>query len=109
MNLFGLKEDNQIAFKIITVIISFVPLMFAIFYPKIGAILGYAGAVSGFLMIYLVPVLAYLKMKRLEILDPLAFINKEEGKDLSKWYLQCALHLVIPIYGFIILVLVFTS
>ena len=108
MNLFGLKENNLIAFRVITIFISLVPLLFAIFYPKIGSILGYAGAVSGFLMIYLVPVVAYLQMKRLEILDPLRFINKE-GKDMSKWYIECGLHLVIPIYGFTILVLVFTS
>lgn len=108
MNLLGLKEDNIKAFSAITIFITFVPLMFAIFYPKIGTILGYAGAVSGFLMIYLVPVAAYLQMKRLEILEP-GESMKGGAKDMKYWYLECGLHLVIPIYGFTILVLVFTS
>lgn len=42
----------------------------AIFYPKIGTILGYAGAASGFFMIYLIPVITYMKMRKIEILYP---------------------------------------
>jgi sodium-coupled neutral amino acid transporter 9 len=41
--------------------ITFVPLLFALFYPNIGTILGYIGAISGFFMIYLFPVLVHLK------------------------------------------------
>jgi len=48
-----------------------IPLLFALFCPKVGNILGYASSISGFLMIYLVPVVAYFKMKRLEIENPL--------------------------------------
>lgn len=58
-------------FKMLNVCISIVPLCFALFYPKIGSILGYAASVSGFFMIYVVPVFAYLKMRKIEIQHPL--------------------------------------
>jgi len=45
--------------------------MFALFYPLIGNIIGIAASISAFFMVYLVPVLAYFKMKRLEIEHPL--------------------------------------
>jgi hypothetical protein len=44
--------------------------MFALFYPKIGTILGYAASISGFFMIYVIPVITYMKMKKIEILHP---------------------------------------
>jgi hypothetical protein len=50
--------------------ISVVPLCFALFYPKIGTILGYAASVSGFFMIYVIPVTTYMKMRKIEILHP---------------------------------------
>ena len=58
-------------FRMMNICISTVPLCFALFYPKIGSILGYAASVSGFLMIYVVPVLAYMKMREIEIKHPL--------------------------------------
>ena len=38
-----------------------IPLAFALFYPNISTVLAYSGAISGFLIIYLFPVLVYLK------------------------------------------------
>ena len=72
--------ENQ--FRLINVSISLVSLFFGVFYPKPGSILGYAGAVSGFLMIYLIPVITYLKMKKVEIENPLlaAAIQENEVK-----------------------------
>ena len=35
-------------------------LMFAIFYPNVGTVLAYVGAVAGFIIIYTMPVLVYL-------------------------------------------------
>lgn len=47
--------------------ISLVPLLFGILYPNIGVVLGKAASLSGFAMIYVVPVFAYMKMKKIEI------------------------------------------
>jgi hypothetical protein len=58
-------------FKILNICISIVPLFFALFYPLIGNIIGIAASISAFFMVYLVPVLAYFKMRRLEIEHPL--------------------------------------
>ena len=35
-------------------------LMFALFYPNIGTVLSYVGAICGFVIIYLLPVMVYL-------------------------------------------------
>lgn len=43
-----------------------IPLLFALFYPNIGTILSYVGAFAGFLIIYCIPVLVYLKKLRTE-------------------------------------------
>ena len=67
-------------FRIMNICISTVPLTFALFYPKIGSILGYTASLSGFLMIYVVPVLTYLKMKRIEIQHPLLAAALQENE-----------------------------
>lgn len=66
----SLDDLSPTTYKLLNIGISVVPLTMAIFYPKIGTILGYAGAASGFFMIYLVPVVAYMKMRKIEILHP---------------------------------------
>jgi len=62
--------------------VSIAPLLFCIFYPKIGTIISIAGAICGFFMIYVVPVLTYLKMKKIEIEYPLlaAAIQENEAE-----------------------------
>ena len=52
-----------------TVILS-VPLLCAIFYPNIGTILSYAGAISGFLIIYVFPIMVHLKSEHEKIKHP---------------------------------------
>ena len=64
----------------INVGISLVSLFFGVFYPNPGSILGYAGAISGFLMIYLIPVMTYLKMKKVEIENPLLAAAIQENE-----------------------------
>ena len=66
----SLDDLSTIKFRMLNLGISVVPLFFALFYPKIGTILGYAAAASGFFMIYVVPVVTYLKMRKLEIMHP---------------------------------------
>ena len=70
-NIDKLEDIPKVKFFLLNATISIFPLIFALFYPDIGSILGYVGSISGFLMIYTIPVFTYLKMKRLEIESPL--------------------------------------
>ena len=65
-----LYELSDFNFRAMNIGISVVPLIFALFYPKIGTILGYAASISGFFMIYVIPVITYMKMRKIEILHP---------------------------------------
>jgi len=49
----------------------FIPLLFALFYPNIGTVLAYVSAVSGFLIIFVFPILVHLKRMRTKITNPL--------------------------------------
>lgn len=81
MQLFwGRNEIEDSKFRMLNLCISVVPLMMALFYPKVGSILGIAASLSGFLMIYVVPVLAYMKMKKLEISNPLLAAALQENE-----------------------------
>lgn len=81
MNLIYKTTDvKEHQFRMINVGISTVSLLLGVFYPKPGSILGYAGAVSGFLMIYLIPVMTYLKMKKVEIENPLLAAAIQENE-----------------------------
>lgn len=61
------------------------PLFFALFYPLIGNVIGVAASISGLFMIYIVPVMTYLKMKRIEIEDPvLAAKLKSNDESVDK-------------------------
>jgi len=131
----------------INFMICFIPLLFALFYPKIGTVLAYISSLSGFLIIYCYPIFIHLKHKRTQITNPLlaeaivknAFDgNNQFGADgiplspkiqLSdefltkrrnlkgpakpdaavwrKYYIYYALHMVIPIYGFLTVVFQF--
>jgi hypothetical protein len=73
-------EIDDFKFKMLNVGISTVPLCFALFYPKIGSILGYAASVSGFFMIYVVPVITYMKMRKIEIMHPLLAAAIQENE-----------------------------
>ena len=56
---------------LLTVAITSVPLMFALFYPNVGTVLAYTGALSGFLIIYVLPVMVYLKQMKTKIEHPI--------------------------------------
>jgi len=56
---------------ILNVSITFIPFLFALFYPNIGTILSYVSAVSGFAVIYVFPVLVHLKRMKTNITNPL--------------------------------------
>jgi hypothetical protein len=60
--------------------ISLIPLIFALFYPKVGAVLSYSASISGFFMIYVIPVITYLKMKKIEIDYPLLAVAIQENE-----------------------------
>ena len=66
--------------------VSIIPLGFCIFYPMIGTVISIAGAISGFFMIYVVPVFTYLKMKKLEIdtLDTTGMLSDSDVSESSK-------------------------
>lgn len=53
------------------VIIITIPLIFLIVYPSIGTVLGYIGAVTGFPIIYVLPVMVHLKRMKTRIENPL--------------------------------------
>ena len=55
------REVSSLISFLLNFSISFVPLLFALFYPNIGTILGYVGAISGFIIIYVFPVTVYMK------------------------------------------------
>lgn len=60
------KEEIILNVGIITI-----PLLFTLFYPQIGTILGYVGAVAGFPIIYVLPVMVHLKRMKTRITNPL--------------------------------------
>lgn len=52
-------------------LVTIIPLSFSIVYFEIGTILAYTGAFSGFVVIYCLPVMCYLKKKYMEITNPI--------------------------------------
>jgi len=67
-------QNSQITRKselLLNVGLTFIPLLFALFYPNIGTVLSFAGALPGFLIIYLLPVMVHLKRMKTRIENPL--------------------------------------
>ena len=58
------RMKTRLCDLMLNLILILIPLLFALFYPAIGSVLAYVSAVSGFLIIYLLPVLAHLKKMR---------------------------------------------
>lgn len=134
---------------ILNITIITIPLLFTLFYPNIGTILGYVGAFTGFAIMYVLPVMVHLKRMKTRITNPLLaeaidmnafnmstpmpapegigarsapmspkiklndeFLKKRRTKldevehqratDMNRYYTQCALHAIIPIYGTLI-------
>jgi hypothetical protein len=65
------KEITPKIFYIVNYVELFIPTMITIFYPKIGSILGYIGAFAGLLIVYILPVITYLKKYKTELEHPL--------------------------------------
>ena len=57
---FGEAEVSRVTELMTGWVIIFVNLQFALFYPNIGTLLSYVGAICGFFIIYLLPVMVYL-------------------------------------------------
>jgi len=55
----------------LNVVIITIPLLFTLFYPNIGTILGYVGAITGYLIMYILPVMVHLKRMKTRIENPL--------------------------------------
>jgi len=56
---------------LMNVAVNSFPMLFALFYPNIGTILSYIASISGFLAIYLLPVMVHLKIMRTKLENPL--------------------------------------
>ena len=69
--LFRNKEVGKTVSLALNVSITLIPFILSIVYPNIGTVLGYVGAVSGFAIIYVYPVLVHLKYMRTKITNPL--------------------------------------
>jgi amino acid permease len=68
---FGNKPISERTYISLSIAIICVPLLFALFYPHVGDILSYVGAIAGFLIVYLLPVLTYLKVVRTQYENPI--------------------------------------
>lgn len=64
---FGDNEQKRLTELSIGWSIILVNLMFALFYPNIGSVLSYVGAICGFFIIYCIPVAVYLAQSREEV------------------------------------------
>ena len=69
--LFSNKEVDQRHLVVLNILVTLIPLNFAIFYPEIGTILAFSGAFAGFVIVYCLPVMVYLKRKYTRITNPL--------------------------------------
>ena len=65
------KEVTQKHLIILNLIVTLIPLSFAIWYPNIGTIISWTGAFAGFIIIYCLPVMVYLKKRYVQITNPL--------------------------------------
>ena len=65
------REITRKESLIMNITIIIIPLLFTLFYPNIGTILGYVGAVTGLLIMYILPVMVHLKRMKTRITNPL--------------------------------------
>ena len=69
--LFKNQEVTHRDLVVLNFLVTIIPLAFSVFYPKIGTILAFSGAFAGFVMIYCLPVMVYLKKRYTQITNPL--------------------------------------
>ena len=65
------KQVSPIKSFLITASFTMTATLFALFYPNVGTVLAYFGAVSGLLIIYCLPVFVHLKHMETKINNPL--------------------------------------
>jgi sodium-coupled neutral amino acid transporter 9 len=65
--IFGEKPQKRWIELCIGWSVILVCLMFSLFYPNIGSVLSYVGAICGCVIIYILPVLVYLAQSKEEI------------------------------------------
>ena len=56
---------------VVNVLVTIIPLSFALVYPYIGTILAFTGSFAGFIIIYCLPVMVHLKKRYTQITNPL--------------------------------------
>lgn len=61
---FGEVKQARLTELLMGYFIIIVCCLFALFYPNIGTVLSYVGAICGFVIIYLLPILVYLAQAR---------------------------------------------
>ena len=57
---FAGRKVSRFTEVVIGVSLNLTGFMFTIFYPNVGSVLAYVGAIAGFLIIYTIPVLVHL-------------------------------------------------
>lgn len=59
-SIFGDSFPNRIVVLILNAILVLISVIFAIFYPDVGDVLRYCGAISGLMAVFLLPLLVYM-------------------------------------------------
>lgn len=67
----GCCQVTNKMYNLLTALFLIVPLLVALFFPKIASILSYVGSVAGLVSLYLLPVCTYLKKLHIESQSPL--------------------------------------
>ena len=65
--IFGEEKVARMTELFVGWFLIFCNLLFALFYPNIGTVLSWSGAVCGFVIIYLLPVMVYLAQSKQEV------------------------------------------
>jgi len=65
------EPTNKLITVALNISINLFPLICALYIPNIGTLLAVVGTVSGYLVIYVLPVFVYLKHMRTKITNPL--------------------------------------
>ena len=69
--IFADKIVNRRDTIVVNILVTILPLSFAIVFPSIGSILAFGGAFAGFIIIYCLPVMVHLRKEYLNITNPL--------------------------------------
>ena len=68
---FKSEEPAKLTSVCLNIGINLFPLICALYIPNIATLLGVVGTISGYLIIYVLPVMVYLKHMRTKITNPL--------------------------------------